>query len=140
MDRTRVTFLTLTGLSLATLAVVSVAVTPSWLRLLLSLAAVLPGYAGALFLWHTPSARRKAASQTRRFFALRSTTDRFLEEVRRLNALRVDVHTGQKSPREARPELVEIEQRMGGLIAEMREVAGQVTPASGFPPGNGGLS
>lgn len=140
MDRTRVTFLALTGLSLATLAVVAVAVTPSWLRLLLSLACVLPGYAGAAFLWHTPSAQRKGASQPRRFFALRNTTDRFLDEVRRLNTLRVDVHTGQKSPREARPELSEIEARMARLIAEMREVAGQVTPASGFPPADGHLS
>lgn len=133
MDRARVTFLALSGLSLVTLAVVAVAVSPPWLRLLLSLAAVLPGYAGALLLVLNPMARRKSFTQPRRFFALRNTTDRFLEEVRRLNAVRVAIDTGRKSPLEARPELQEIEGRMARLIAEMRSVAGHVTPASGFP-------
>lgn len=133
MDRSRVTFLALAGLSLVTLAVVTVAVTPAWLRLLLSLAAVLPGYAGAVLLWHTPSARRRSATLPRRFFRLRTTTDRFLEEVRRLNSVCVQVDTGQRSPLQARPELAEIEARMARLIHEMREVAGQVTSASGLP-------
>ena len=140
MDRSRVLFLALAGLSMATLAVVAVAVSPTWLRLLLCLAAVLPGYAGALLLVLHPTIRRKSASQPRRFFALRNTTDRFLEEVRRLNAVRVAIDTGRKSPLEARPELHEIESRMAKLIAEMRSVAGQVTPSSGFPPLDEALS
>lgn len=140
MDRSRVTFLAFSGLSLVTLAVVSVAVTPTWLRLLLSLGAVLPGYAGALLLVLHPESRRKSANQPRRFFALRNTTERFLEEVRRLNAVRVAVDTGRRSPLEARPELQEIERRMARLITEMREVAGQVTPPAGFPPEGGVLS
>lgn len=140
MDRPRVTFLALAGLSLATLAVVVVAVTPTWLRLLLSLVAVLPGYAGALLLVMTPSARRKAATRPRRFFALRNSTERFLEEVRRLNAVRVAIETGHKSPLEARPEIEEIERRMVNLISEIRKVAGQVTPPEGFSGSAGPLS
>jgi hypothetical protein len=134
VDRSRVTLLALTALSLITLAVVTVAVTPAWLRLLLSLAAVLPGYAGAFLLWHIPSARRRSATQPRRFYMLRSTTDRFLEEVRRLNSVCVQIDMGQRSPLQARPELAEIEARMARLIREMREVAGQVTSAAGLPP------
>ncbi len=140
MNRSRVTFLALAGLSLATLAVVAVAVGETWLRLLLSLAAVLPGYGAALYLLLSPGSRRKSVSQPRRFFALRNTTERFLEEVRRLNTVRVDVEVGRRSPLEARPEIEEIERRMVKLVDEMQDVAGQVTPASGFSSKGGPLS
>ena len=139
MDRSRIAFAVLAGLSLVTLAVVSTALSSPWLRLALSLAAVVPGYAGAVVFLCAPSARRKAATQPRRFYALRNATDRFLEEVRRLNAVRVAVETGAKSPLEARPEIREIEERMVRLVEEMRQVAGQVTPRSGFPPASGPL-
>lgn len=134
MDRSRTTALALLAISLIILAVATLLVTAAWLRLLLAILALFAGYGAAFLLAGRIPRWRRSAAQPRRFFALRGTTEQFLQEVRRLNTVRVAVDTGSKSPREARPEFEDIERKMLKLIAQMREVAGQVTPPTGFPP------
>lgn len=132
MDRSRAAALALVAVSFVILGVATLVVSPGWVRLLVAIVAVLPGYAAAFLLSGHFPLRRRSPPQTRRFFALRRVTEQFLEEVRRMNALRVAVDTGSRSPREARPEFEDVERTMLKLIAEMREAAGQVTPPTGF--------
>ncbi|MBI4514102.1 MAG: hypothetical protein HY702_08330 [Gemmatimonadetes bacterium] len=135
MDRPRLGFL-LALLSLVALAVVVVAVESPGLRLGLMLLLAVPGYLGA-YLILQPLLPRKPKVERRKFFALRETTDRFIEEVRRLNALHVALASGERAPETAAAEIEAIQRRMHELVDEIRGAAGRVTvPSAGGQAAN----
>lgn len=134
MDKSRLGLL-LALLSLVALALVVVAIDSPGLRLGLLVALAVPAYLGA-YLILQPGLPRKPKVERRKFYELRETTDRFIEEVRRLNALQVALAAGDRSPESAAPEIEAIQRRMHELVDEIRGAAGRVTPPSA-PRGKG---
>ncbi|MCA9738178.1 MAG: hypothetical protein R3E98_07250 [Gemmatimonadota bacterium] len=70
------------------------------------------------------SARRDAWERVRRFRRLRTLTQVFLEEVRRLNWLGVDARRGGHLALQAEREMQAIETRLHELIGQIRTAAG----------------
>ena len=64
----------------------------------------------------------------RRYVKLRSTVDRFLDEVRRLNWAAAGAERGFRREEEAAQDLDATEKRMHDLIGKIRESAGYATP------------
>lgn len=63
-------------------------------------------------------------AKSRRFLRLRSLTDVMLDEVRRLNGLKVDARRGVRDPGKTEDEIQGIESRLHALVDDLREVAG----------------
>ena len=64
----------------------------------------------------------------RRYIKLRSTVDRFLDEVRRLNWAAAGAERGFRSEEEATRDLDALENRMHELVGKIRESAGFAAP------------
>lgn len=65
----------------------------------------------------------------RRFWRLRECVDDVLGEIRRLNRIAVDVQQGVRAQEEASEMMDEIEERLIGLIGDIRASAGEESPA-----------
>ena len=66
----------------------------------------------------------------RRFGLLRAQVQQLLAEIRRLNWIAVDVERGFRTRDRALREMDTIEERLRGLIAEIRSTAGQMSDDS----------
>lgn len=62
--------------------------------------------------------------QKRRYHRLRKSLERFIEDVRLLNRVSVDVQRGFRSPESAAVEIQQIESRMANLVKDLRAAAG----------------
>jgi hypothetical protein len=67
----------------------------------------------------------------RRFTLLRAQVQQLLDEIRRMNWMAVDADRGFRSREQALREMDQIESRLKGLIAEIRNTAGQLSPETG---------
>lgn len=68
------------------------------------------------------------AVKKRRFTGLRKHVVQLLDEIRRLNWMAVDAERGFRNREEAMREMDAIEARLGGIISEIRQAAGQRSP------------
>jgi hypothetical protein len=69
------------------------------------------------------SMRGRSGEERRRHWKLRATFDRLLGEVRRLSGLAMDTERGFRDRDRALQEMDGIEQRLAGLIKEIRAIA-----------------
>ena len=124
-----IVMLAMDGLILFTLS------TP-WMRLSLGLALLVPIVIVSSQLGLAETFARMVAipRRPRRFPALRAKTVALVEEIKRLNWLVVDLDRGIRSPETVTADIKMCEQRMEGLLSEIRRTAGQSTvesPAEG---------
>ncbi len=107
-----------------------------WMRLLLGMLLLVPivlisSHLG-LAEWFASLVATKG--RPRRFPVLRTKVVALLEEIKRLNWLVVDLDRGIRSPETVTADIKMCEQRMEGLLSEIRRTAGQSTvesPAEG---------
>ncbi len=101
-----------------------------WLRILVAALLLIPVIYGAdgLGIPKLMNVLPDPAVRHRQFGVLRSQVMQLLDLVRRLNWLRVDLERGVRNEDDVRTEIVQAEQRLDEILAEIRSVAGQPSP------------
>jgi hypothetical protein len=122
-------WIALVSVSLLALAAVIFGVESAWARLSLALLAA-AGLTAGVYGARAHFRAAYSGSERRRNFALRARTEEFLDAIRQMNRVTVQMEAGQLETGEAERSLDEIEGNLRTLLSEIRQAAVRRPPAS----------